>query len=86
MTLTVRLDAQLEDALNRYCRRRRKTKSEVLTALLREHLAATAGKTKTPYAIARELGLVGGFSSAAGDLSETYKRRLKQKLRARRAR
>jgi len=86
MTLTVRLDPQLEDALNRYCRRRRQTKSEVLTRLLREHLAATTGKAKTPYELAREMGVVGSFASGKRDLAEHRKRYLKEKLRAKRSR
>jgi len=86
MTLTVRLEPQLEDALNRYCRRQRKTKTEVLTALLREHLASAGGKDKTPYQLAREFGIVGSFASGKRDLGKNYKRYLKEKLRAKHSR
>jgi hypothetical protein len=86
MTLTVRLDPQLEDALNRYCRRRRRTKSEVLTALLREHLAAAGGGSKSAWQLARAMGVAGSFASGRGDLAENRKRYLKAKLRAKRSR
>ena len=86
MTLTVRLDAQLEDALSRYCRRRSQTKSEVLTRLLREHLAASGAIAKTPWELARELRVVGSFASGKRDLAENRKRYLKDKLRAKHSR
>lgn len=82
MTLTVRLDPQLEAQLERHCRKQRQTKTQVLTALLREHLAATAGAVRSPGAIARELRLVGAFASGKGDLAEKRKRHLADKLRA----
>lgn len=86
MTLTVRLDPQLEDALARHCRRRRQTKTQVLTQLLREHLAAAGGETRSPWLLARELGVVGSFASGKGDLAENRKRILKEKLRAKHSR
>ena len=82
MTLTVRLDAELEEQLDRYCRKRRQTKTEVLTRLLRDHLAAANDRGKTPYQIAREFGLIGAFASGRRDASENRKRYLKEKLRA----
>ena len=81
MTLTVRLGAQLEDALNRYCRRQRKTKTEVVAALLRDHLTEVGGTAKTPYELAREMGVVGSFASGKRDLAENRKRYLKDRLR-----
>ena len=86
MTLTVRLDPQLEDQLDRYCKKRRQTKSEVLTQLLRDHLAAVNDSSKTPYQIARDFGLIGAFASGRRDASGNRKRYLKEKLRAKHSR
>ena len=86
MTLTVRLDPHLEQQLASYCRKRRKTKSEVLTNLLRDHLAAENEATKTPYQLAEESGLVGAFASGRTDASENRKRYLKERLRAKHSR
>lgn len=86
MTVTVRLDPQLQEMLERHCRKRRLTKTQVVTRVLREHLAAEAGGAKTPYQLARELGLVGAFASGKGDLAENRKRYLARKLRAKHSR
>ena len=86
MTLTVRLDAQLEQQLESYCKKRRQTKSEVLTSLLREHLAAANKTAKTPYQLAKEFGLIGAVASGRKDTSENYKRYLKERLRAKHSR
>ena len=82
MTLTVRLDPHLEQQLASYCRKRRKTKSEVLTRLLRDHLAAANETGRTAYQAAKEFGLIGAFASGRKDTSENYTRYLKEKLRA----
>lgn len=86
MTLTVRLDPQLEEQLDSYCRKRRQTKSEVLTRLLQDHLAAASATAKTPYQLAREFGLIGAFASGRRDASEHRKRYLREKLRAKHSR
>ena len=86
MTLTVRLDPQLEKRLETYCLKRRQTKTEVLTRLLREHLSADDADTKTPFELARQFRLVGAFASGTADLSENRKRHLKRKLRAKHTR
>lgn len=86
MTLTVRLDPQLEAQLDSYCRKRRQTKTEVLTGLLRDHLAAANDRGKTPYQIAREFGLIGAFASGRRDTSANRKRYLGEKLRAKHSR
>ena len=85
MTLTVRLDPQLEEQLNRYCKKRSQTKTQVLTQLLREHLAG-AGTAVTPYRLAREFRLLGAFASGESDLAENRKHHLKAKLRAKHSR
>ncbi|MBI2959002.1 MAG: CopG family transcriptional regulator [Betaproteobacteria bacterium] len=86
MTLTVRLTPHLRQQLERYCRRRRLTKTQLVTELLEERLSAPAGQGKTPYQIARDFGLIGGFASGKGDLARNRKRYLAEKLRAKRPR
>lgn len=87
MTLTVRLDPQLEEQLNRYCKKRSQTKTQVLTQLLREHLAgAGTGTGVTPYRLAREFRLLGAFASGESDVAENRKHHLKTKLRAKHSR
>ena len=86
MTLTVRLDPHLEQQLASYCRKQLKTKSEVLTRLLRDHLAAANETAKTPYQLAKEFGLIGAVAGGRKDASENYKRYLKEKLRAKHSR
>ena len=86
MTLTVRLDPQLEDLLDSYCRKRRQTKTEVLTRLLQDHLATVSDGGKRPYQLAREFGLIGAFAGGRRDASENRKLYLKEKLRAKHSR
>jgi len=86
VTLTVRLDPQLEELLDSYCRKRRQTKTEVLTRLLQDHLATASDGGKKPYQLAREFGLIGAFASGRRDASENRKRYLREKLRAKHSR
>jgi len=86
MTLTVRLDPKLERALDRYCRKHRVTRSELITKLLAGELADPGAARPSAYELAEQLGLVGAFASGRGDLSTTYKSKLKDKLRAKHAR
>jgi hypothetical protein len=50
MTLTVRLDAALESALERYCHDRGMTKSLVVQQALAEYLVAAPARSGTPGA------------------------------------
>ena len=86
MTLTVRLDPQFEELLDRYCRKRRQTETEVLTGLLRDHLTTASDGGDKPYRLAREFGLIGAFAGGRRDASENRKRYLREKLRAKRSR
>jgi hypothetical protein len=86
MTVTVRLRPELRHQLESYCRKYRLTKSRVITELLEKHFDSSSTGRKSAYELAREFGVVGGFSSGKGDLSVTYKRRLKERMRARHAR
>ena len=86
MTLTVRLTPHLRQQLESYCRKRRLTKTQVVTEFLEERLSSSSGQGKSPYQLARDFGLVGGFASGKGDLAENRKRYLAEKLRAKRPR
>ena len=86
MTLTVRLDPHLQQQLESYCKKRRLSKSRVVTDLLSEHFAHVSGGARSSYDIAREFGLIGAFASGKGDLAENRKRYLTEKLRAKRPR
>lgn len=86
MTLTVRLAPHLHQQLENYCKKLRLSKSRVVTELLSEHLSELSGSNRTPYQIARDFGLIGGFASGKGDLAENRKHYLAEKLRAKRSR
>ena len=86
MTLTVRLSPHLRQKLDSYCKRRRVTRTRVITDLLSDHLSTSSGGGKSPYQLAREFGVVGSFSSGKGDLAQNRKRYLAEKLRAKRSR
>ena len=57
MTLTVRLDPELERRLEAVCERRRTTKSAVVTELVREYVAREPEASS--YEIAERLGVIG---------------------------
>ena len=92
MTLTVRLDPDLEREFEATCRIKRTTKSAVVTDLIRGYVRAKA-PAKSPYELAEEMGLIGCVESApaAGRDHSRYIReklgnRLRTKLRERRSR
>ncbi|HEY6897788.1 MAG TPA: hypothetical protein VI279_11050 [Rhodocyclaceae bacterium] len=89
MTLTVRLDPQLEDQLEDYCRTEGATKSAVVTQALREFLS-TLRQQRTPYEVYREVAQENGLDELAvgepSDNSLHYKQRLKAKLNAKHGR
>ncbi|MSQ72209.1 MAG: CopG family transcriptional regulator [Betaproteobacteria bacterium] len=86
MTLTVRLSPHLRQQLDSYCKSRRVTKTHVITELLSDHLSSVPSGGKTPYQLAREFGVMGGFSSGKGDLAENRKLYLAEKLRGKHSR
>lgn len=83
MTLTVRLEPELEILLEDHCQAEGTTKSAVVTQALRQYLL-TLRQKRTPYELGADL--FGADDSAASDTSHTYKRRLKEKLRAKHTR
>lgn len=76
--LSVRLDAQTEQALERTAKSQGLTKSELLRSLIDERLKEESQRA-TPWQLGHErFGRVG---SGRGDLSTTRKAKLKEKLR-----
>ena len=81
MTLTVRLEPQLEDQLEDYCRLEGATKSAVVTEALRQYLN-TLQQSRTPYELGADLFGADTDDSEETDVSGNYKTLLKEKLRA----
>ena len=83
MTLTVRLDPEIEREFAAVCRLRRTSKSAVVTELIRGYVHAKA-PAKSPYELAEELGLVGCMEhapAAARNHSSYIKNKLRSKTR-----
>ena len=83
MTLTVKLDKDVERQLDLHCRMKRVTKSAVVSTLIKNDLVAQANRP-SPYELARKLKLVGAQRQAPARGRE-HARFLKDKLRVRRA-
>ena len=83
MTLTVKLDKDLERQLDLHCRIKRLTKSAVVSTLIENYLVTHAMRP-SPYELARTLKLVGAQRQAPAAGRE-HSRFLKKKLGARRA-
>jgi hypothetical protein len=81
--LTVRLPQALEDRLKQTAAAEKRTKTEVIRTALEVYLQAQRGKRS-----AFDLGedLFGRYGSGNGNLSTTYKRILKERIRAKRTR
>jgi hypothetical protein len=86
MTLTVRLEPRLERLLDRYCRKHRLTRTEVITDLLERYVADEGKPRPSAYGLAKEAGLIGAFASGKDDTAQNHKRYLREKLRAKHAR
>ena len=80
MTLTVRLDPELERQLDAVCKRRRTTKSKVVTGLVREFVAREPEASS--YEVAARLGAIGCDTSKAADVAANAKQHLRRALRA----
>lgn len=78
--VSVRLDADIENELNRYAELQNVPKSKIIRDSLLYYfdMLKTKQKRKTPYELGNEL--FGKYGSGKGDLSVTYKQRLKEKL------
>lgn len=80
--VSVRLDTEMENELNRYAELQQVPKSKIIKDSLLYYfdMLKNKQKSKTPYELGSEL--FGKYGSGEGDLSTTYKRRLKEKLNA----
>ncbi len=80
MTLTVRLDPELERQLDAVCKRRRTTKSAVVAHLIRELVAREPEATS--YEVAARLGVIGADRSGPRDRAAKAKQYVRRALRA----
>ncbi len=80
MTLTVRLDPEIERQLEAVCKRRRTTKSAVVTDLVREFVAREPEASS--YEIAARLGVIGCDTSMPGPVAANAKAGAKRAIRA----
>jgi hypothetical protein len=80
MTLTVRLEPELERKLEAACKRRRVTKSTVVTGLIEEFLAREPEANS--YQVAARLGVVGSDTTNSPDTAANAKKFLRRVLRA----
>ena len=78
--ITLRLDTELEKAINNTAKNLGLTKSELIRKSIREYL--TKLKKPTPWETGEDL--FGKYSSGRGDLSTRRKDLIKDKLRAKR--
>ena len=83
MTLTVRLEPELEREFDATCRLKRKTKSAVVTDLIRGYVQSKAS-AKSPFELAEAMGLVGCIESAPA-AGRDHSRFIRDKLRASRS-
>ena len=83
MTLTVRLNPDLEREFAAMCRVKGATKSTVITELIRSYVHAKA-PTMSPFALAQAMGLAGCQVSAPA-AGRDHSRYLRAKLRSTRA-
>ena len=82
-TISVRLDDDTDAALVSYCQRHGVTQTDAVKIAVGQ--LAEQGRI-SPAELAAELGLIGGFRSAAGDLATNHSQRIKESLRAKRRR
>lgn len=80
MTLTVRLDPELERRLESVCERRRTTKSAVVTDLVRQLVACEPQESS--YDVARRLGVIGCDPTGPADASANAKKYVRRAIRA----
>ena len=82
-TISIRLDDHADAVLTEHCQRHGLTQTDAIKNAIEQ----LAGQHKpTPAQLAAELGLIGGFRSAEGDLAANHAQRVKERLSAKRAR
>jgi hypothetical protein len=80
MTLTVRIDHRVEQALIAYCASAGRSKSEVLKESLAQFLTSKAALTPTPFELGADLFAQPGHALGPAELSSQRKTLLKQIL------
>ena len=80
MTLTVRLDPELERKLEAACKRRRTSKSTVVTGLIQEFVAREPEASS--YQVAVRLRVIGSDITTRDDIAANAKKHLRRVLRA----
>jgi hypothetical protein len=78
-TISIRLDDRTDALFRTFCARLGLSQSDALKAAI-EHLAEQ--HRPSPAELAGQLGLIGSFRSAEGDLAANHSQRVKQRLRA----
>jgi hypothetical protein len=76
-TISVRLDSKTDAKLRSVCERTGMSQSEALKAGI---AALAAPAAKSPYELAKEMGLIGAFEGPP-DLARNHSRYIKEKLR-----
>jgi len=74
---SVRLDDELDKKIRALSKKTKATKSEIVREALTEYLETREAEDK-PFDLGQDL--FGRFGSGKGDLSTTYKKRIKEKL------
>ena len=87
MATTVRLPPRVEQALASYCLEKRRTKSEVIVALLEERLlgGADAVATASAYEQAQAAGFIGSAEGSRNTAARA-KKLVREKIRAKHTR
>jgi predicted DNA-binding protein len=80
MTITIRLEPELQEAIDRAAQAQGMTRSELVRECL-QHYLEQQQKRPTPWELGKDL--VGRFASGKSDLSVRRKEILREKLRAR---
>src|SRR3972149_1014891 len=84
MTLTVRLDPALERKFESVCERQRRTKSDVVSALVREFVARYP--QKSAYEVAAAMDIIGCVRGGPRDLAQNAKKYVSKAIRAKHSR
>ena len=84
MTLTVRLESELERKFESVCERQRRTKSDVISALVREFVARYP--QKSAYEVAEAMGIIGCVKGGPRDLAQNAKKYVTKAIRAKHSR
>lgn len=79
MSFSIRLPAETEQRLERYCRAHGVSKTQMISRLIEKEVTEAAVK-RTPFQLAESAGLVGSFDGPV-DLATEHRRYSREKLR-----